>query len=480
MAAQAQPVLLSSPQPTRLQSWLRVADDTKPRVYAFVSTSAELTSLSYWLEIFFSAAIATFGLVLNSPAVIIGAMLISPLMGPILATGMALAVGDLYLAVRAIANLVASISLSVGLSAFLVWVLPFHSPTAEVLARTKPNLLDLGVAIFSGLAGSLVISRTGGAAAGVAALPGVAIAVALMPPLCTVGFGLGSEGGRQIVVGAGLLFLTNLVAIVSSAFLVFSLVGMTTPAVRTQMQLIQRDNFLSKRLSTGVLARAFGEGGKLRWRILLLLVLLATIAVPLKRALTQVASDTLARSEVGMAIRKLAPEGSLLSHDVTINQDNIAVHLISTTSVPPARIRQAQQQLAARTHRQVALTLQEVASKGELADLMSRLNTPAAPPAPAPPPPPESVTDVAQDLYGRVAPVVRAVWPAGVPVQTLTVALSSAGAACDVTYLAAKPLDAISLGLITRELQERLNDPGLVLTATLQKPPQTRHHRRGR
>jgi uncharacterized membrane protein len=80
-----------------LQAWLRIHASAKPKVYQLVFETTEINSLSYWLEIFFSAGIATFGLVQSSPAVIIGAMLISPLMGPIMATGLALAVGDFYL-----------------------------------------------------------------------------------------------------------------------------------------------------------------------------------------------------------------------------------------------------------------------------------------------------------------------------------------------------------------------------------------------
>ena len=141
---------------TRLQVWLRIDERTKPKMYGQVFESARISSLNYWLEIVFSAAIATFGLVLNSPAVIIGAMLISPLMGPIMATGLALAIGDLYLAIKAVANVVMSVAAAIGFAAFIVWSLPFHSATSEIIARSNPNLLDLGIAIFAGLAGSLV------------------------------------------------------------------------------------------------------------------------------------------------------------------------------------------------------------------------------------------------------------------------------------------------------------------------------------
>src|SRR5665213_2400324 len=120
---------------TRLEHWLRIDPAIKPTIYLQVYATADLRNLTYWLEIFFSAGIATLGLVLNSPAVIIGGMLISPLMEPIMATGMGLATGDLFLAVKAIVKLIASIVLAVALSAFLVWLLPFHSPTSEILSR---------------------------------------------------------------------------------------------------------------------------------------------------------------------------------------------------------------------------------------------------------------------------------------------------------------------------------------------------------
>ena len=159
-------------------------------------------------------------------------MLISPLMGPIMATGLALAAGDLYLGIRALTNLLASVALSIAFSGLVVWLVPFHSATSEIISRTTPNLLDLAIALFSGLAGSVVVCR--GREDGVTAIPGVAIAVALMPPLGVMGFGLGSGVNLEIIGGAGLLFLTNLVAIVASAFLVFLLVGMSAPEVQSR------------------------------------------------------------------------------------------------------------------------------------------------------------------------------------------------------------------------------------------------------
>lgn len=246
----------TAPKQTALQRWLRIDPQQKPAIYAQIYDTAEISSLNYWLEIVLSAGIAALGLVLNSPAVIIGAMLISPLMGPIMATGLALASGDLYLAIKAIGNLILSISLAVAFSALIVWFLPFHSVTEEILERTNPTLLDLGVALFSGLAGSVAVCRVGGGD-GVTTLPGVAIAVALMPPLCTIGFGLGSGANMRIMGGAGLLFLTNLVAIVASAFLVFLLTGMNAPEVRSEMEHSRKGELFAERRYRAVHSRGY-------------------------------------------------------------------------------------------------------------------------------------------------------------------------------------------------------------------------------
>ncbi|HTR66431.1 MAG TPA: DUF389 domain-containing protein, partial [Terriglobales bacterium] len=308
---------------SRLQTWLRILASAKPEVYHQVSESTEIDRLSYWLEIFLSAGIATFGLVESSPAVIIGAMLISPLMGPIMATGLALAVGDLYLGIKAVLNLLVSVTVSIAFSGFLVWLLPFHSVTSEVVARTNPNLLDLGIALFSGLAGSVVVCR--GGSDGVTALPGVAIAVALMPPLCTMGFGLGSGLDLEIMGGAGLLFLTNLVAIVASAFVVFLLVGMNTVEVHEATVTARGNESLARMLSHGPVARMLATGGQLRWRILMILVLLASIAVPLRRALLQVASETLTRGAVQDELRRLVPSGAIVSQQVSIGAGEVVI-----------------------------------------------------------------------------------------------------------------------------------------------------------
>lgn len=157
-----------------------------------------------------SCGIATLGLLQNSVAVIIGAMLISPLMGPIVEMGMSLATFDLRSLRDALKSMVAGIALSLLIAMLIVSVSPLQEPTTEILSRTEPTLFDLLVAVFSGLAGAYAtITRKG------EAIVGVAIATALMPPLAVAGFGL-AIGNTSIAGGAAFLFMTNLLAIALS------------------------------------------------------------------------------------------------------------------------------------------------------------------------------------------------------------------------------------------------------------------------
>lgn len=440
----------------RIEALLGILPDAKPRVYQKVFAATAINSFTYWLEIFFSAGIATLGLVENSPAVIIGAMLISPLMDPIMATGLALAVGDLYLAIRALLNLLASVLASVAFSAYLVWLLPFHSATTEILARTNPNLLDLGIALLSGLAGSVVVSRGDNSSA---AIPGVAIAVALMPPLCTAGFGVGSGLNSEIMTGSALLFLTNLVAIVAAAFVVFLLAGLNTAEVRQLMAVSRNDDPLSRLLSRGPLARILSTSGQLRWRILMILVLLGSIAVPLSRALRRVADETIARGAVQQELKHLLPSSAVVSQQVVVDPDVIAIRLISTERIPDSRIQAFREALSRRTGHDVQLTVDAVASKSELADLMARLRQPDHAGDPEP-----TAEDVRKQLVDRVGSALAAVWPsADAPIRSFDVITGASGIKIDVQYQAAADLGPIPLDMVLRDLRNKLGMPDATL-----------------
>jgi uncharacterized hydrophobic protein (TIGR00271 family) len=163
----------------------------------------------------FAIFIASIGLNVNSTAVIIGAMLISPLMGPIMGIGLGLGIFDFDLIKRALKNLLIAVSISLVTSTIYFSITPLHEAQSELLARTTPTIWDVLIALAGGLAGIVASSRKNISTV----IPGVAIATALMPPLCTAGYGLGT-GNFYYFIGAFYLFLINCVFISISTFLI--------------------------------------------------------------------------------------------------------------------------------------------------------------------------------------------------------------------------------------------------------------------
>lgn len=280
----------------RVRDWfaesLGVSQEKKQEIYLQVSRSATLLDFSYWSQVLFSAGIATLGLALNSPAVIIGAMLISPLMGPILASGLALATGDFVLATRAAINLFLSCLAAILFAVVLVALLPFKEVTAEIVARTQPNTLDLVIALFSGAVGSIAVCKE--VKGVVTSIPGVAIAVALMPPLCVVGYGVGivlslnAEDGAKIAGGGMLLFLTNLVAIIFTAMVVFVALHINTFSVKKSVlewQKADRESSWVRQLLARVpVVEKLRIAGSLPGRFAAIVITILLILVPLTQS----------------------------------------------------------------------------------------------------------------------------------------------------------------------------------------------------
>jgi uncharacterized hydrophobic protein (TIGR00271 family) len=452
--------------PKHLQVWLRIDPLARVKIYSNVYADAHLGTFAYWLDIVLSAGIATLGLVLNSPAVIIGAMLISPLMGPIMATGLGLAAGDLYLALKAVTKLLASILFASGVSAVLVWILPFHSPTAEILSRTNPTLLDLGIALLSGIAGSVAVSRSVDNTDGVMTIPGVAIAVALMPPLCTLGFGIGSGFRPEIMRGAGLLFLTNIVAIVFSAFLIFLAIGINNTEMKAEMYRCRSTEPYAQRLSRGFLAPAMKDGGKLRWRVLILLVLLGSVAWPLQIALRQLTGEARTRDVVDRELAILVPKGHLVSEQTAVGAASVAIHVVATTNIPADAVSKAEMEIAMQSGRQASISVEGIASQSELAKLVERMqDRPAVPMAQAPPPPPLSLDVQAAALQKRVEPMLSEFWPKQYPILDFAMLLGRGQATLQVHYQSSHPIDPIAVDLLTQTFRNQLLTPDLALSA---------------
>ena len=166
-----------------------------------------------------SIFVASIGLNANATAVVIGAMLISPLMGPILGVGLSIAINDIDTLKRSLINLAIMISLSLITAFLFFWLFPLSEDTSELLGRVRPDIRDVLIAFFGGLA--LIIARTKkGTIASV--IFGVAIATALMPPLCTAGYGL-AKGNLIYFGGAMYLFTINTIFIALATFVVLKL-----------------------------------------------------------------------------------------------------------------------------------------------------------------------------------------------------------------------------------------------------------------
>ncbi|MFM5954655.1 MAG: DUF389 domain-containing protein [Novosphingobium sp.] len=256
------------------------ASDLRQRILA----GAELDK-GYALMCCLSAGIAILGLLQSSTAVVIGAMLVSPLMGPIASLGIAFASIDgerIRQAARTV-GVGAAIGITTGM--VLTWISPITDATPEILARTQPNLLDLAVALLSGLAGGYATMMAKGETA-----IGVAIATALMPPLATVGYGLGTMN-LGFALGAMLLFLTNLSAIAFS----FALIARLSGAARLARNVIWTRRYTA-----------------------ILVVMFLVLAIPLGMTMAQVKRELALRSDVRTAIQQ-----TVGPHQVNIAQLNV-------------------------------------------------------------------------------------------------------------------------------------------------------------
>jgi uncharacterized hydrophobic protein (TIGR00271 family) len=264
---------------------LKLPVEERDVLYRTILASSHMDP-GYLTMLALAGLIALFGLLQNSVAVIIGAMLISPLMNPILSAGLALLLGDGKLGRKSAIVLGLSIGGVILITSLVAWLSPLKQVTPEILARTNPNLLDLFIAVLSGLAGTLAL-RTGAVAMTI--IPGVAIAVAVIPPLAVVGYGLSNHHGAM-AGGAFLLFLTNLVSIMISAAVVFLLMGFRPHEEAERGHL------------------------KLKYRVALSGLVLVVLAIPLVQTLRTAVSQVRLRAEVaGLLDNSFQTETSAVS-----------------------------------------------------------------------------------------------------------------------------------------------------------------------
>ncbi len=253
----------------------------------------------YVFLILISAAISMLGLLMPSVAVLIGAMLLSPLMMPIIGLGFGIATLDFQEIRRAATALALGSAIAILLSFVMVALSPVQTITSEIAGRTRPTLFDLLVALLSAIAGAYALIRGRGGT-----VVGVAIAIALMPPLAVVGFGL-ATWNWTVFSGSLLLFLTNAVTIALTAALV---------------------------------ARIYGFGSHLSphhtgWQIALFVVALAILSIPLGAGLKQIAFEAVAQRQIRDTLRTYFPDGARLSQlDIDYVPDPIRARAVMLTS----------------------------------------------------------------------------------------------------------------------------------------------------
>ena len=199
-----------------------VSQKQKKTLYNTIKDNAA-GEISYYFLVLLAAIVATFGLLSDSTAIIIGAMLISPIMNPIIGMSYAISTGDAKLFRKAFKSLILGSLLAIVISVFVTLLVPTRSLTSEILSRTEPTIIDLVIAFASGLAGAYTMISN----KDMTILPGVAIATALMPPLCVVGSGL-ALGSYSVALGGILLFSANLIAINLAAAVIFVIMGCST------------------------------------------------------------------------------------------------------------------------------------------------------------------------------------------------------------------------------------------------------------
>ena len=186
-------------RPTSLLRMFNLRDDLDhpEEIDDAIRSGVELFGTNLWVLIF-AILVACVGLNMNSTAVIIGAMLISPLMGPIVGVGYGLAIHDIALIKKALFTLLVFTLISLLTSTVYFYISPLKEPGSELLARTSPTLWDVLIAFFGGCAGIIALTRRNFSNV----VPGVAIATALMPPLCTAGYSLAQ--GNWLWMGGAL------------------------------------------------------------------------------------------------------------------------------------------------------------------------------------------------------------------------------------------------------------------------------------
>jgi len=450
--------------------------DDSAEIFTDAADTATNAGLAYWLVLGLAGAIAALGLALNSSAVIIGAMLIAPLLAPVVGLGLALAIGDGRLALE-VASIVVVSTLAVilvGALLALALPLPFQTVTTEIAARTRPTTLDLVIAVASGLAGAVVTvarrSRLSGA------VPGVAVAVALVPPLAVTGYGIGTGWNWPIIRGSLLLYGANLAGIVMSGMVVFLVAGMHGPTVLAVVEDWHRGRTmppLTNWIQRTPGLRSLGIMRSTWTRVTLVVAFVALVGIPLRESLRQIARETRVRRAIDDATRLFEKPGRsfVISKEVDLGSEGSRVVLnVATTGWFSDSLQHLfEQRASGAAGEPISLVLDQLpaSSGGDLSNLADLLSVakPAVATSAAPTPPPTPAARIA----ALRATVGEAIAQVTVPDSVYVVDYgfligdSTGGNAVRMLYSAPQPLAPQVAQMIERQLARSLGLPRLVM-----------------
>ena len=293
--------------------------DSKGRTALYSSLGeGAICDSDFLIMMCFSTVIATLGLLINSAAIIIGAMVVAPLMTPLIAGGCAIVRGDVSLFQKSTTAMIVGSMMALSMSLLIGILIPNDTLTLEIISRGKPNILDLFVALFAGAAAAYATARP----KVMASLVGVAVSAALVPPIATSGIAL-TQGHMFVAQGALFLFVTNLVAIVLGAAAMFYLMGIQGLYKNINSPLFLRRVLLTMILLLGLICAPLGyrlsdqiKQGQIR-----------PIAYPLSTSLAEAIKERIAK-EPGVNLAFGGRSG------VDYEASDIGILLYATESAP--------------------------------------------------------------------------------------------------------------------------------------------------
>jgi cell volume regulation protein A len=438
------------PSPSSMIDWvarvsgLRLAE--RETAYGELLRASYVSEPLFWLQSALGAAICAIGLLLEQTTVVIGGALVVPVARSVLATGLALAAGDLYLLLRLAAKLAGFCVVAMAVSASLVGLVPLPDVLSEIVVRTRPTILDFLVSLFGGMsAAALVLGRRGSS---LQFLPGAVVGLTLVPALCVMGFALTDAVSPVLLRQATLQFSANLFAAILGAAAILLALGIHRAARADVIQQWKRDE-LTRPLASAIFRRlgveeAIGGSGSVRARVVVIGVFLLLLLTPLQLAFHEVRAELRARQAVARAVEmfNVPNRSAVIGSAISVAGDRIDVRLqVATNALFSPEDRAAfERNVRQDTGRDVRVDLvQTIADVGDAGSLRALLDHDRTSRTAAPPP---TVRAALESADGLLSAAVRTIpLPSGARVVGVRGRLADGhGPALDVSYLAEQEL----------------------------------------